>query len=54
MTKSKKCVICKHDYEGWGNNSYPITEGQCCDMCNSHKVIPARLELFRVKGNRKQ
>lgn len=46
--KGFKCCLCgKHigwDEEGiYGNNPYPLKEkGQCCDECNSTKVIPAR------------
>ena len=45
----KECVICKQDIKpnaiGWahGNNAQPVAEGQCCDECNTNKVIPARL-----------
>ena len=46
----KECVICKQDIKptaiGWahGNNAQPVAEGQCCDECNTNKVIPARLQ----------
>ena len=39
-----KCVICGHDFEGYGNNAYPVADGVCCDECNKEKVIPARLK----------
>ena len=48
----KKCVICKQDIKpnaiGWehGNNAQPVAEGQCCDECNTNKVIPARLQAL--------
>ena len=47
----KECVICKQDIKpnaiGWehGNNAQPVAEGQCCDECNTNKVIPARLGI---------
>lgn len=39
----KKCCICGKEYEGWGNNAWPLAEGECCDECNK-KVIEARIE----------
>jgi hypothetical protein len=39
----KKCVICKLDYVGFGNNAWPIKEGQCCEECNRIAVVPARI-----------
>ena len=39
------CCICGEEFEGYGNNPYPIRdEGVCCDACNLKFVIPARLE----------
>lgn len=39
------CVICKKEFEGFGNNPDPISQkGQCCNGCNNSKVIPARLK----------
>lgn len=47
---SKKCIICEKEYEGYGNNPYPLAEkGQCCDECNIEKVIPARLRRIQVE-----
>jgi len=41
------CAICSKNYTGWGNNAEPVCDGQCCDLCNSTKVIPARIaEMF--------
>jgi hypothetical protein len=39
----KKCVICKKNYNGYGNNAEPIAKGRCCDTCNITKVVPARI-----------
>ena len=44
-----KCCLCKNKIEikrNWkeGNNAQPIKKGRCCDMCNTLKVIPARLQ----------
>jgi hypothetical protein len=33
-----------------GNNAQPVKNGRCCDVCNSTKVIPARIkELYNLK-----
>lgn len=43
-----KCVICKKDFVGWGNNPSPVkNNGECCDDCNLNKVVPARMVLLR-------
>lgn len=43
-----RCVICKRQYFGWGNNPDPVAkEGKACDECNATKVIPARLKILR-------
>ena len=40
----KKCCICGKEFEGWGNNPWPVkSEGLCCDDCNMEHVIPARI-----------
>jgi len=26
-----------------GHNAEPVTDGRCCDACNGHIVLPARL-----------
>lgn len=41
-----KCSICGKQFEGWGNNPRPVTNGDndvCCDECNEEKVIPTRI-----------
>lgn len=43
MADVKKCSICDKNYTEWGNNAAPF-EGRCCDDCNFHLVIPARLK----------
>lgn len=44
MKKKKICCICGKEFEGYGNNPYPLkNEGECCDECNTNFVIPARL-----------
>jgi hypothetical protein len=44
-----KCIICKKEYQGYGNNAEPIAKGQCCNECNE-LVIIARLRQS-VWGN---
>ena len=40
-----KCCICGKEIEGYGNSALPLVEGVCCDACNHHVVIPARIFL---------
>ncbi len=51
-----KCCLCNEEIEiepsGWdsGNNAQPLADGRCCNDCNTHKVIPARIdEMFKDK-----
>lgn len=44
------CSICKEETIGFGNNPWPVTEGEddsCCDSCNETVVIPARFAQMR-------
>ena len=43
MNKKKICVLCGKEYEGYGNNAQPLSDGLCCDECNT-KVIEARIK----------
>ena len=50
------CSICGGKFIGWGNNPWPVTEGEnyrCCDACNEIHVIPARLERMVTQGSGK-
>lgn len=46
------CCICGKEYEGYGNNAWPISDGKCCDKCNYNVVIPKRVEdlFFKDRG----
>ena len=46
-----KCIICKKEILGYGNNPYPVRkEGMCCNGCNFKFVIKARLkEIEKLK-----
>ena len=60
-----KCSICKEEIEKkyhngevyWdsGHNAQPVTNGRCCDKCNSNIVIPVRIQGYRITSlNRKE
>jgi len=44
----KKCVICKKDFIGYGNNAMPVKAGLCCDKCNLFVVIPHRIKSIKT------
>ena len=52
MTRIKfNCCLCGIISAGYGNNPQPIKkEGRCCDECNADQVLPARLELIKIKA----
>ena len=56
------CSICEGDidhhktpegrvYWTGGHNAMPVTNGRCCDYCNSTVVMPARLAPFLSPNN---
>lgn len=48
-----KCCICGKLCEGYGNNPAPIKlKGECCDECNTTKVIPARLNSMKIQDDK--
>lgn len=50
MDEKFKCCLCGKIILGWGNNPWPLKdEGECCNNCNTYKVIPARLEQMTGK-----
>ena len=55
MNEVKICCICKKPYSGWGNNPWPVVKddmAECCNYCNSHVVLPARiLDFFDDEEN---
>lgn len=45
MSKKKVCCICGIEFNGCGNNPWPIKDdGECCDKCNYEYVLPKRIE----------
>ena len=53
----KTCGLCGDEFTGFGNNPAPLEvpknkgyDEQCCDICNTTKVIPARLNQLFGKG----
>ena len=46
--KIQRCCICGCIIVGYGNDPWPVKEnGECCDKCNTTKVVPARLKMWR-------
>jgi hypothetical protein len=48
------CCICKNEIpavRGWkhGHNADPVNQGRCCDVCNTTKVIPARIAQYESR-----
>lgn len=51
------CCICGRNCTGWGNDPWPVVteeDKECCEACNTLKVIPARIKALKnkKKGNR--
>lgn len=52
MNNKWVCCICGGEFTGWGNNPYPVVkdeDAQCCDACNSERVLPARIAMLYDK-----
>ena len=43
------CSICFLEYRGYGHNTQPINDGQCCDECNNIVMIS---RLNKIKLNK--
>jgi hypothetical protein len=45
-----KCCLCGIQFVGFGNNPYPLKDEKhdCCNDCNTTKVIPARLRVVKI------
>ena len=39
----KTCCICGKELGTFGNNAWPLSDGECCDDCNEKLVIPQRI-----------
>ena len=47
-TPAKVCVLCGEPFTEFGNNPWPLAsfdDGECCDDCDTSRVLPARLAL---------
>lgn len=51
IKKIRTCCLCGKDLKDeFGNNPYPLKKnGDCCNVCNTTKVIPARLNILNNK-----
>lgn len=51
-TPTYKCVICRKEFTGYGNNPRPVLfHGRCCDKCNRNVVIPFRMLIISKNQN---
>ena len=53
---SKICCFknCPNTFN-WGNNAMPLENAECCNECNSLKVIPARIDaIFNIDKKEKK
>lgn len=49
----RKCCICGKEFEGHGNNPYPLkSDGRCCDECNIAIVVPERVDIYLEKNKK--
>lgn len=46
---SSTCFICGKSFNGYGHNTWPISNEICCDECNLSIVLPKRIELSKEK-----
>lgn len=55
MNKEKHvCCICGEEFEGWGNNPYPLVDDEnarCCDECNTLVIVARLIELSEKEKN---
>ncbi|MBR3552962.1 MAG: DUF3846 domain-containing protein [Clostridia bacterium] len=39
----RRCCLCGKELGTFGNNAWPLSDGECCDDCNGKLVIPQRI-----------
>jgi hypothetical protein len=49
-----RCVICRHEFIGFGHNAEPVKHGRCCNVCNDLHVIPARIRAMRAARDKER
>lgn len=51
MSDKRACCICGKEFEGYGNNPYPVMSvtKTCCDECNKRYVVTTR-EIYFPSG----
>lgn len=42
------CSICGQQFHEFGNNARPVNDGRCCNYCDEHVVIPARIAIVEA------
>ncbi len=50
----KVCCLCHEEFEGHGNNPWPVMEEEneiCCDECNWKVVVPARMNMIEREND---
>ncbi|MCH5215104.1 MAG: hypothetical protein J1E97_07920 [Muribaculaceae bacterium] len=52
----KKCCICGKEYEGQGNNPYPVKPAdlECCNACSFEVVMPSRMNQSNKRKQMEQ
>ncbi|MCI8641589.1 MAG: hypothetical protein HFJ59_06975 [Clostridia bacterium] len=48
------CSICGKEFEGYGNNAYPVNNGRCCNNCNFLIVVTRRMQDYTNKQKKKE
>ena len=43
-SNTKQCSLCNEYLYDMGHNAYPW-DGRCCDLCNEHMVLKARVAI---------
>jgi hypothetical protein len=43
----KVCDLCGYPFSEYGNNPRPLPGKICCNVCNTTKVVPARMAAAR-------
>ena len=48
----KTCCICGKEFEGWGNDPWPVVTDEdavCCDNCDMTVVLSARVNEMQMQ-----
>ena len=57
MKEKQICCLCGKEFEGYGNNPYPLVKDEgarCCDECNNDVIMARIAALVKDKEDEEE